>query len=181
MGNPTTVLRPSTVIVSPTKIDSNIKSTLEEKRVPEVICKSLKDSAINADKVSKLDLSNSDDLVCKNIMCEKLGDPCVCKLARFLAQTQFPKLEGLSLDSNKLTTIPDPVFQIKTLKSLSLNNNKVVIDQQFVEKLKLLPNLEKLSFKGNTIKDDANFGELKSLKEVEVDEGAKIKLGNYYE
>ena len=40
-------------------------------------------SNLEPETVESLSLEKCEDLVCKNLMCEKLGEVCVCKLARW--------------------------------------------------------------------------------------------------
>lgn len=42
-------------------------------------------------QVSSLVLRRSEDLVCRNMLCEKVGEPCVCRLDLVLAR--IPKLQ----------------------------------------------------------------------------------------
>lgn len=81
----------------------------------KLICRlvqSLREAAIYPEKakISQLNLRCSEDLLCKNLMCEKFDidntQPCICKLSRFLSTHQFVGLKVLDLSANNLCTVP---------------------------------------------------------------------------
>lgn len=74
-------------------------------------------------KVISLDLSQSKELECVNVMCENVGERCACRLAMWLTQHPLPNLEFLNLSRNQLRFVPEPVFALKKLKRLDLSNN----------------------------------------------------------
>ena len=69
-----------------------------------------------------LDLRNSSDLQCVNMMCEKVGEACVCRLSRVL-EKNGQELRSLCLADNKLTQLPDIVFELPHLQVLDLSGN----------------------------------------------------------
>mmetsp|Transcript_12185 Transcript_12185/g.22586 ORF Transcript_12185/g.22586 Transcript_12185/m.22586 type:complete len:172 (-) Transcript_12185:860-1375(-) len=93
--------------------------------------------------VRTLDLTRSEDLECRNLMCEKLGEACVCRLARFVQQHApgggLDKLEKLDLSGAKLNVVPDAVFEcLPSLEELRLAENGLT------EVPRLVGNLQKL-------------------------------------
>lgn len=56
-----------------------------------------------------------------------MGEPCICRLARVLSLT--PELESLDLAHNKLTALPDQVFQLPQLKVLDLSGKRPMIEE----------------------------------------------------
>uniref|UniRef100_A0A7R9U6R4 Leucine-rich repeat-containing protein 51 n=1 Tax=Pinguiococcus pyrenoidosus TaxID=172671 RepID=A0A7R9U6R4_9STRA len=70
-----------------------------------------------------LRLSASEDLVCKNIMCAKLGEACVCRLVRVLQRA--PDLKELYLDNNNLESLPELSDLIPRLEVLDLRGNRL--------------------------------------------------------
>ena len=72
-----------------------------------------------------LTLSAAEDLICNNLMCEKLGDPCVCKLS--VALNRMKILERLDLSNNRLVTVPEAICtsQLPHLSYLNLANNSL--------------------------------------------------------
>ncbi|GBG32250.1 Leucine-rich repeat-containing protein 47 [Hondaea fermentalgiana] len=59
-------------------------------------------------------------------MCEKLEQACVCKLARFVAQTRLTELQELDITSNRIDTLPTAVFEhLPALETLVVARNKI--------------------------------------------------------
>ena len=78
------------------------------------------------DPVRALCLSESEDLVCNNLICEKVGGPCVCRLARYLEQhadVLSDSIVELDLSRNALPAVPDAVFKLRNLRVLDLSGN----------------------------------------------------------
>ena len=77
----------------------------------------LRDVSINPTSVENLNLSKSEDLICKNLMCEKLGEVCICKLARWASINgpSLDNLQALELENNGLTVLPDSVFDLNQI------------------------------------------------------------------
>ena len=76
-----------------------------------------------ADTLVTLNLQASPDLLCVNLMCEKVGAPCICRLSRVLEQLHY--LEGLNLANNKLISLPESIGQLEQLRHLDLSNNNL--------------------------------------------------------
>jgi len=74
--------------------------------------------------VRVLDLSRSPDVICMNMMCDKLEGPCVCRVARFLEQNQWDALEEIRLVGNRLDQVPPSIF-MRGLKRLDLSDNSI--------------------------------------------------------
>ena len=72
-----------------------------------------------------LQLKGSQDLVCMNMMCEKLGDPCLCRVS--VALQRLHKLAHLDLSENSLPALPDAVHpqHLPELRALNLSNNRI--------------------------------------------------------
>lgn len=68
-----------------------------------------------------LDLGRAEDLVCRNIMCEKLLEPCICRLSR--AMERLPHLEFLSLRQNRIAALPASIWSLGRLRYLDLSGN----------------------------------------------------------
>lgn len=76
--------------------------------------------------VRELRLRSSPDLVCSNLMCEKVTKPCLCRLERALQAANPLDLEVLDLSGNNLDVLPPFVATLaKTPRTftLDLSNN----------------------------------------------------------
>lgn len=72
-----------------------------------------------------LDLSRSADLVCHNIVCEKVGSPCICRLSHVLES--LSSLKWLSLARNDLPSLPDSLCRLKELEFLDVSGNSLSV------------------------------------------------------
>ena len=70
-----------------------------------------------------LNLSASDDLLCRNLMCEHVGDPCICRLSAVL--DKLPGLEHLDLSNNNLSALPEALGRLSKLQTLDIRGNQL--------------------------------------------------------
>lgn len=128
------------------------------------IARSLRQVA-RAQRPHTLILSRSQDLVCKNIMCENVGEPCVCKLS--LALERVPDLLHLDLSENQLTCVPESAFVLTQLVHLNISGNRIT---SLPRQLMKLSNLRELNIANNRIAllDEFVLSRLPELKEIRV-------------
>ncbi|EQC37274.1 hypothetical protein SDRG_05498 [Saprolegnia diclina VS20] len=88
-----------------------------------MIAKSLRDAATHTSAVRQLVLRKSEDLLCMNLMCERVGEACVCKLSVVLER--LPQLEHLDVSRNNLKSLPPAIFSLRHLTSLNVSGNKL--------------------------------------------------------
>ena len=84
-----------------------------------VIARSLKDAARLGGATTSLLLRRSEDLVCQNMMCAKLGEACLCRLAVHLSRLRG--LRELDVAENDLEILPEPVFDLPELEKLDVS------------------------------------------------------------
>ena len=91
---------------------------------------------------TKLHLVSSEDIVCRDIQCERVTRPCACKLAVALEKSG-QNLREIDLSGNDLDSVPESLFEnCANLERLSLRNNKLTVEaigkRYKLRKLKLL-------------------------------------------
>ncbi|KAK1941412.1 putative serine/threonine-protein kinase roco5 [Phytophthora citrophthora] len=130
-----------------------------------VLATCLRDIARSGPRVVELQLSKSNDLVCRQLMCEHVGDACACRLA--LALERVPRLHALDLSNNQLRGLPDAVFALERLQTLDIQRNRLTTLPMDVEKL---IELESLDVSYNQLKTlpVEQLETLKNLKELRV-------------
>lgn len=72
-------------------------------------------------------LRSSQDLVCRNLFCDKVGLPCLCKLEHALSSPHLDlsRIKRLDLSSNKLTSLPPSIEKMVHLEELNLRDNSL--------------------------------------------------------
>ena len=73
-------------------------------------------------KAQALDMSRSEDLLCRNLVCERVGEPCICRLAVVL-ERHAATLAWLSLAGNGLTQLPAALTALPALRYLDVSAN----------------------------------------------------------
>jgi len=112
-------------------------------------------------------LESSEDLQCRNIMCEKLGGPCLCRLA--LVLSRCTRLRTLSLAKNSLSSLPDGVMQSQTLTELDISSNALTA---IPDSLTALENLKELNIALNPLQlSDAALQVFTSLELLTISDG----------
>lgn len=103
-------------------------------------------------EVKSLILSSSEDLICKNLFCEKVTEPCICRIERVLSKINNKTIESIDLSNNKLESLPPSLANMINLKVLNLNNNQLrKIPDEILSKLN---KLEELHLKNNPLDDN---------------------------
>eukprot|EP00903_Cladosiphon_okamuranus_P021792 g20038.t1 len=111
-----------------------------------VIARSLKDAARLGSATTSLLLRRSEDLVCENLMCAKLGGACVCRLAVHLSR--LGNLRELDIAENGLGILPEPVFELPNLEHLDVSGNDL---QDLSASISALSSLRTLRVSGNAL------------------------------
>ena len=95
-----------------------------------------------------LELRASEDLVCLNALCAKLGEACGCRLSVVLGR--LAALETLDLSRNGLRSLPTEEFgRLKRLRALNLAHNPL---EEFPAGLAAAPALRELRVDRRTFK-----------------------------
>jgi len=92
-------------------------------------------------KVTSLSLKASKDLVCINLMCEKVTEACICRLERTLQKVDPALLISVDVSDNQLHELP-PSFRLLTaLEKVDISGNHF---DEIPAVLKGLPNLKEI-------------------------------------
>ncbi len=114
--------------------------------------------------VRALELRGSGDLECRNLMCERLGEACACRLARFVQQTPLRELETLDVSESGLRALPGAVYEcLPALRELRAGGNAL---QDIAPDVRLLTELRVLDLSRNRI-SALPLGELLGLPRLE--------------
>jgi Leucine-rich repeat (LRR) protein len=91
-------------------------------------------------------LRSSQDLLCTNLFCEKVSEPCVCRLDMVLSKKKLVDLKILDLSNNKLHLLPPIIGSLVQLEELNLSGNCLLEVPEFVLSL---PKLKVLNISNN--------------------------------
>lgn len=83
----------------------------------------LAEAVRNAARVRVLDLQASVDLQCRNLLCAKVGEACLCRLS--LVLENLVKVECVDLSCNGLDALPEGLWKLTNLKELNVSHNKL--------------------------------------------------------
>lgn len=117
-------------------------------------------------------LSASDDLVCRNMMCEKLLQPCVCRLEHVLHQfVSHPMhVDTLDLSNNKLEFSPPAITKFSMLTTINLSKNKFpTVEKIPWDEIVKISSLKCIDLSDNDPKlhfDDSFFRKYPSLRQI---------------
>uniref|UniRef100_M4BCE6 Disease resistance R13L4/SHOC-2-like LRR domain-containing protein n=1 Tax=Hyaloperonospora arabidopsidis (strain Emoy2) TaxID=559515 RepID=M4BCE6_HYAAE len=123
---------------------------------------SLRDVARFGARVLSLDLQSSEDLICRQLLCEHVGDACACRLA--LALERVPMLQRLDLSNNRLQALPDAVYKLQRLEWLDVRQNNLMMLSTDVANLTQLQTL------------DVRYNNLETLPMEQLETLEKLKV-----
>ncbi|DBA02945.1 TPA: hypothetical protein N0F65_005972 [Lagenidium giganteum] len=103
------------------------------------VARSLKDVA-RGGAVQALLLPKSQDLMCRNLMCEHVGSSCTCRLA--LVLDRVPALQRMDLSNNNLRALPDNTFELTALTHLDVSGNVLTTLSPAIAQLQTLQDLD---------------------------------------
>ena len=137
------------------------------------IARSLAEAFSLRTSLTTLLLQKSPDLVCNNIMCEKVTLGCACKLALSLGRLQ--RLQCLDISQNQLTVLPDSLWHshlVDTLEELDISKNKL---RAIPVEISGLAHLQSLDIRFNALDASGipwrSIAEMRSLRRLRVFEG----------
>ncbi|RLN91539.1 hypothetical protein BBJ28_00015798 [Nothophytophthora sp. Chile5] len=127
--------------------------------------RSFRDVARVGAAVSSLQLPQSPDLVCRNLMCEHVGDACACRLS--LVLERVPQLQRLDLSNNALRALPASTFSLQELTQLDASHNQLTALPDAVAQLQAL---ERLDLRANALQSlpVAALAALPRLQELQI-------------
>ena len=98
------------------------------------------------DRLPGLRLRASTELICNNMLCEKVGETCLCKLSMCLERMHH--LRHLDLRGNRLDRLPE-VWRLPHLETLDVRDNAL---ESLPEELSSMKSLSVLQVEGNPLK-----------------------------
>lgn len=110
----------------------------------QMIVRSLRDLVASSKvprAIENIILKSCEDLVCRNLFCEKIGKSCLCRLEHALASpfVDLTSVKSVNLSSNKLESLPPSISKMNNLEELDISENS------FTELPHFLLSLDKLS------------------------------------
>ena len=96
--------------------------------------------------IENICLRNSPDLVCKNLFCDKVTLPCLCRLEHALSYLDLAAIRRIDLSDNKLTSLPPSLEKMTSLEYLDISSNKL---KKLPIYLLSLPNIKNIRIGGN--------------------------------
>jgi Leucine-rich repeat (LRR) protein len=91
-------------------------------------------------------LRGSQDMMCTNLFCERVSEPCVCRLDRVLKMKKLSNVKILDLSNNNLDLLPPSIHALEHVEELNISGNKLCEIPDFVL---TLPHLKVINVSGN--------------------------------
>jgi Leucine-rich repeat (LRR) protein len=111
------------------------------------VAKSIRDIVLKSNEaIETISLPTSPDLVCKNIFCEKVTKPCLCKLEHALCSLNLSLVKSVDISGNSLDRLPPSLEKMINLEHLDVSDNKLKLLPRF---LLNLPQLKHIQLNGN--------------------------------
>jgi len=119
-------------------------------RASSTVAASLGEAFTRRTTATQLLLAGHEDVRCVNIMCERVGSGCACRLAQPLSR--MPLLQVLDLSANALPTLPDEVLaSLPALRELRLADNALTELRLPADSASMLGSLEVLDLRRNRL------------------------------
>lgn len=97
-------------------------------KVPQrIIASTLQDLVrLRKKSINDIILNNCDDFICKNMMCEKVLQTCLCRIDVALTALENPlSIETIELANNELDRLPPSISRFVNMKKLIVANNQL--------------------------------------------------------
>ena len=126
--------------------------------------------------LAAIDLAAADDCVCVNLMCERVGDACVCRVAAGLEKVArrggSASVRSLSLAGNRLPSLPPSIGELSALTDLDVSHNELTA-LPAADVWRRLPRLRRVRLDRNArLTDLTPLAAAEGLVEVVVDGAA---------
>lgn len=113
------------------------------------VARSIADALVDPKTVKQLALLSAvgrprQDIRCSNLLCDKIGKPCICRLSSVLGRTTT--LKSLLLAGNGLDDLPDSLWGLQELEVLDLQDNQLT---NLSSRISELRSLRVLKIRGN--------------------------------
>ena len=86
-------------------------------------------------QIERIILRKSADLVCNNLMCEKVTLPCICRFERVLEKVDPAGVLSIDVSGNGLSSLPPSMAKFLDLKELDISNNNITEIPEFYKNL----------------------------------------------
>lgn len=111
-----------------------------------MILRTLAEVVSSRQPVVSLVLKSSKDLICTNLFCERVSEPCVCRLDKILKMKKLTEVKSLDLSHNSLDQLPPSLSSLEQVEELNISGNRLTEIPDFVLSL---PKLKILNVSGN--------------------------------
>lgn len=110
-------------------------------------------------RLLRVELQASEDLICKNVFCHHLSGPCLCRLERALASLpsiHTEAVEYIDLSRNNLERFPPSLARCVNLQHFDFSNNSLgTLSDDDISMLANFKSIKSINFSNNKFTKDS--------------------------